>query len=125
MLVSLVIMLLPPSVLMLVTRSVDLGLEWEITTTVHRVAPDQAAFSVGIPLLPGERLLSAELEVEDGRVVVPFQAGSWDMTYVSRIEPVDRVMLTAPDLVRHAETWIVRASEMWHLEHSGVPAVYW
>ncbi len=107
-----------------VQRHIALGIDWEVETTVQRIAPDQAAFSVALPLLAGERVLASELMVKDGRITVPVQAGEWTTAWQSQLEPVDRVELTAPDLAGHAEVWVVQASPMWNLRFEGVPQVY-
>src|SRR2546429_26443 len=46
-----------------VMRDVRFDLDWSVTTTVERVAPQSAAFTVAVPLMPGESVLSEGLEV--------------------------------------------------------------
>jgi hypothetical protein len=107
-----------------VQRQLALGIDWEIETSVQRIAPDQAAFSVALPLMAGERVLSSELKVKDGRITVPMQAGEWTTAWQSQLDPAERIELTASGLTGHAEVWTVQASPMWNLRFEGVPQVY-
>ncbi|HET7843133.1 MAG TPA: hypothetical protein VFL14_03220, partial [Xanthomonadales bacterium] len=108
-----------------VVRSITLGIDWDVYTEVRRVAPAADAFSVELPLLPGEQVLSSELKVKDGRITVPFQAGAVSMSWTSRLDRAKaHLVLEAPALAGHAETWIVQATPMWNLRYSGVPPVY-
>lgn len=107
-----------------VVRSITLGLDWEIRTDVQRIAPAEAAFSVRVPLLAGEQVLTQDLEVEDGVATVPLQAGAWSASWISRIERAPTIELAAPELARHAEVWFVRANETWNVRFEGVPAVH-
>jgi hypothetical protein len=107
-----------------VVRRITFGIDWEVVTEVQRIAPDQAAFSVRVPLLPGERVLSSDLKVQDGQVTVPVQAGEGGASWSSQLERVDSLALAAPPLIDRAEVWLIEASPLWNLRHSGVAAVY-
>jgi hypothetical protein len=106
-----------------VTRELDLGLEWSATSTAERIAPEQAAFSVRVPLMPGERVLTSDLKVEKGELIVPVQAGEGSAAWESQLERRDTLVLEAPPLAHHAEVWRVVAGPMWNVVASGVPAV--
>ena len=107
-----------------VERTIDLGIDWSISTNVTRLAPEQAAFSVALPLLKGERVQSADLKVDDGRIVVPVQAGAGGAAWASQLDRADKIELEAPSLERHAEVWRIVVGPMWNVVASGVPAVY-
>ncbi len=108
-----------------VVRSITLGIDWDVYTEVRRIAPAGDAFSIELPLLPGEQVLSSDLKVRDGRITVPFQGGAGSMSWSSRLDRENaKLVLEAPALADHAETWIVQATPMWNLRYSGVPPVY-
>jgi hypothetical protein len=107
-----------------VERTLVFDLEWRVETRVTRIAPEQGGVSVVLPLLPGERVTSADFKVSDGRITVPLQAGEDTVAWSSQLDRADLVTLTAPSLAGHAETWRVLASPTWNLRFDGVPAVY-
>ncbi len=107
-----------------VERTLVLDLEWRVETRVTRIAPEQGGLSVLLPLLPGERVTSADYKVSDGRITVPLQPGEDVVAWSSQLDRADVVTLTAPSLAGHAETWRVLASPTWNLRFDGVPAVY-
>lgn len=107
-----------------VVRSITLGIDWDVYTEVRRIAPAGDAFSIELPLLPGEQVLSSDLKVRDGRITVPFQGGAASVSWSSRLDrSAPHLVLEAPALNDHAETWIVQATPMWNLRYSGVPPV--
>lgn len=106
-----------------VGRRLVLDLDWRIETDVSRLAPAGAAFSVRIPLLPGERPTQAGLDVEDGAVLAAFGAGQQQVTWTSTLERASSIALTAPALDARAEVWRIEASPIWNVVASGVPAV--
>src|SRR6185295_588653 len=67
-----------------VTRRVSLGLDWTINTTVERLAPEKGAFTMRIPLLDGESVLTEGMEVAaDRSVLVAMPAGVSAVTWTS------------------------------------------
>ncbi len=106
-----------------VHRYFDLDLDWSLRSVAMRLAPAEAGFSVNVPLVAGERVLSSELKVEGGRVVVPIQAGQASAEWLSQLPRTDTITLEAPTLNSHAEIWYVRASPTWNLQFAGVPVV--
>jgi hypothetical protein len=106
-----------------VTRDLDLDLDWSARTRVTRVAPAEGSFTIDVPLLPGEGVLTPGFEARAGVVTAAFGAGVDEVVWESRLERVDRFTLTAGDLAQRAETWRVVVSPEWHADFSGLPAV--
>lgn len=104
-----------------VTRSLDLGLDWNVTTEVTRLAPAEGGFTVRVPLLSGERVASAGVEVEDGRVIAAIGENASLTIWKGTLDQGDALRLTAPELTEHAEVWRVRVGPTWHVAFSGVP----
>lgn len=106
-----------------VVRTLLLDLDWRIETRVERIAPERGAFTVRIPLVPGERVASAGFERVDDALVVALQADQEAQVWQSRLDPSATLDLAAPELERHAEVWRVAAGPTWHVRGSGVPVV--
>jgi len=104
-----------------VERFVELDLDWSIRTRVTRIAPEQAGFSIEIPLIDGEKLLSESLQAGGGGVTVSFPPGVAEKTWTSRLERGENLDLSAGDLVAFSETWLLKVSPQWRVSLSGVP----
>lgn len=107
-----------------VTRELRFDLDWEVATTVQRIAPESGAFSIGVPLLSGERVTSEGFDVVNGAAQARFGDGDGAIGWVSRLEPVDALSLVAAELPQRAEVWKLVASPTWNVQASGVPGVH-
>ena len=112
---------LPPFVRL--ERSLQLGLLWELTTRVTRLTPQGAAVVLGVPLLPGESVTTADLRVEGGEVLVNMapDASTLEWTSVLPISPT--ITLAAAIGEPWSEVWQVEVGQVWHVEHEGLPTV--
>lgn len=107
-----------------VTRELRFDLDWEVATTVQRIAPETGAFSIAVPLLKGERVTSEGFEVVDGAVQLRFGDADGALVWGSRLEAVDALQLVAPVLTQRAEIWKLVASPTWNVRAEGVPGVH-
>ena len=57
----------------LVERQIELGLVWRVTTTVSRLSPKGRAVALQVPLLTGEKVVSAGRSVKKGAIEVQFE----------------------------------------------------
>jgi hypothetical protein len=105
-----------------VTRTLNLDVDWTVTTTVTRIAPDDGGFSVDLPLLPGEHPSGQDVRVHDGKISMTFNASENSVQWESRLDRSPALILEAPPLGRRAETWFVQAAPVLHIETEGVPA---
>lgn len=110
---------LPPYVR--VIRQLSFGVDWQVRTTVQRLAPEQGGFSVDVPLLPGEHPQGDDLVVHDGVLRASFSADTPQVGWTSRLDHAPTLSLTAPPLAERAEVWQVDAAPTWHVEAGGVP----
>lgn len=106
-----------------VTRSITLGLEWRVWTRVERRAPQSGGFTVAMPLLKGEHVVSPGFKLIDGKVEAAIADGSASVDWSSNLDKAAQLTLTAPALSDRAEIWRVVVSPTWHVEFSGVPGV--
>ncbi len=112
----------PPFVV--VTRELHFDLDWSLTTSVMRLSPADAAFSIAVPLLEGEQVMSTGFQVEKGVLMAPFGEGQSWVQWESRLDAVDVLSIAAPDQSARAEIWRLNVSPTWSVVPSGVPGVH-
>ena len=104
-----------------VYRTVELGLDWRVTTSVNRIAPVQGALTLELPLVAGETVVTDDMTVEDGHILVSMNPRQSSVTWQSNIPLTSPLELTAASGVAWTETWFVGVGTVWHAEFSGVP----
>ncbi|HKU15492.1 MAG TPA: hypothetical protein VJQ52_13930 [Steroidobacteraceae bacterium] len=105
-------------------RRVFMGLDWTVTTSVERLAPEEGAFTLRLPLLPGESVLTPGLQVNAEGVLVSMPSGASTVSWESALERVDRLQWTVAGSDQPwVERWEVVVSPTWHAEFSGTPAI--
>ena len=112
---------LPPFVRL--ERSLQLGLQWEITTRVTRMTPQGAAVVLGVPLLPGESVTTADLRIEAGEVLVNMAPDANTLEWTSSLPISPTITLAAAVNEPWTEVWQVEVGPVWHLEHASLPTV--
>jgi hypothetical protein len=104
-----------------VYRTVELGLDWRVTTSVTRIAPVQGALTLELPLIAGETVVTADMSVADGNILVSMNPQQSSVSWQSNIPRTSPLQLTAESGVAWTETWFVGVGTVWHAEFSGVP----
>jgi len=104
-----------------VTRTLELDLDWRVTTQVSRIAPVEGALSLRVPLLAGESVLTENLDVEDGELLVNMAPRQASVTWQSRLPRNADLRLDMPSGVAWTETWHVNAGSVWHVDFDGLP----
>ena len=105
------------------TRTITLGLQWTVTTTLERISPTGEPVHLQVPLLPGESVLSEDVKVKDAMAKVQLNPGQRSLTWNSSLERGNELTLKAPQDVPWVETWQLAPSNIWHLDIKGIPAV--
>ena len=106
-----------------VIREFRLGLDWSIATSVQRVSPSEAAFTIGVPLVPGESLLSEGLRVSpDNTVLVGLSAGEQTRTWNSSLRRADHLSIRLPMVPPRTEVWRFIVTPQWRVRFSNLPA---
>lgn len=103
------------------TRVLEMGLEWSVRTRIERVAPRDTAFTIQIPLLDDEAVLTSDIEVSGGVATVAFAAGQNAVAWTSRLPDVTSLTLTAATDGPWTEHWLIAIGPLWHAEIAGVP----
>lgn len=106
-----------------VRRTVLFDRDWSVSTTVSRRAPERGPISLAIPLLPGESVRTAGVQVQDGKVLVSIPAGEDAVSWDSFLERKAELVLTAAETGDYVEQWRYGASPSLHVEHAGVPSL--
>ena len=107
-----------------VERVLRLGLDWRVETRVTRLTPPDSAAALAIPLLSGESVTSAEVQVVDGRVQVNLAATESEFFWTSVLTQTTPLSLTAPTSNEWVETWRADIAPLWHAELSGLAVVH-
>ncbi|MES2041502.1 MAG: hypothetical protein V4495_27105 [Pseudomonadota bacterium] len=104
-----------------VTRRLILDKEWQVETTVSRLSPMGQPVLAQIPLLPGEAVTTAGLNIKDGKVAVNLGPQSDSMEWRSNLPQTAQLKLSLGQQSNWMETWVVAASGIWHLSTTGLP----
>jgi len=95
-----------------------------VQTTVERLAPEKGGFTLEIPLLAGESVLTNGIETNGGtRVSAGFDSGADEFSWRSGLAHGDTLSVTAAEGKPWSEVWIFSVSPMWQIAMTGVPAV--
>lgn len=107
-----------------IRREFSLDLDWSLQTTVERLAPEKGGFTVEIPLLPGESVLTSGIETNGGtRVSAGFDSDAAEIGWHSSLSQAGALALRAANDKPWSESWIFKVGPMWRVAFSGVPAV--
>lgn len=106
-----------------VERVINFGLEWTVTTRVIRIAPENGAISLKVPLLSGEHVLSEGLVVEDNAAIVNIRPDDSKMEWESKLDLTEHLQLIANTSPSYFETWQFNPSSYWRVEFQGLPPI--
>ena len=106
-----------------VARTLHFGFEPRAQTVVTRIAPASGAFSVIVPLMPGETMLDDEHSVADRDVTVDFPTDRKTASWNSRMDLNAELTLEAPPIAVRQEIWTLEGSDFWNYGHSGIVPV--
>ncbi len=112
---------LPPFVR--VERTLQLGLQWSVTTRVTRVSPTGAAILLEVPLIAGENVTTADLRVVEGKALVNLGPADQELEWVSTLEERSPLALTAPRSLAWVEEWRAEIALVWDPTFGGIPQV--
>ncbi|MET0412171.1 MAG: hypothetical protein ABW217_12795, partial [Polyangiaceae bacterium] len=108
----------------LVTRTLSLGVSWGVTTELRRVSPRGALIVARVPLLPGERVTSAEVPVEAGVASVRLAGDADSVSFESVLEPKSELALkAAPAESGYNERWVVRCGPIFRCDARGLAPI--
>lgn len=107
-----------------IDRSLELGLVWQVRTTITRLSPPGKAMALRVPLLPGENVLSSNAIVRDGAIEVRLGAQEKSFTWESGLAIADRLQLATRAEDSWVERWHLVASPVWNVAINGLPPTF-
>ncbi len=108
-----------------VDRNVELGLIWQVRTTVARLSSAGKAMALRIPLLPGESVLTPNAVVKDGFLEVRLGAQERSFAWDSELATADTLKFATRAEDTWVERWRLVASPVWNVTiGSGLPPVF-
>jgi len=113
---------MPP--LVRIERTLRLGLEWRVETTVSRMSPPGTPVVIKVPLITGESVLTDNVKTEQGQVLVSLGARDGQFAWESALAKAPEITLKAPDTTQWTEIWRADVSPTWHMELSGIAVVH-
>lgn len=107
-----------------VTRKIELGLEWVVTTQVHSLSGTAYPVILNIPLLDGESVITDNITVKDKHAVISLNNNRSAYSWTSKLNISNNIKLQASKNGLFIEKWILDASPVWHVNLSGIPVIY-
>jgi hypothetical protein len=107
-----------------VERRLELGLQWQIRTVIHRLSPPGKAVSLRIPLLSGENVLTQGRVVQEGGMEVRLGAQETEFSWESSLAPVESLTLATRPTDTWVERWHLVASPVWNVSLTGLAPVF-
>lgn len=106
-----------------IERELRFDVDWRMTTTVRRVAPNNGVIDLKLPLLEGERVLHG-VRAEDGMAQLRMAANSKQVRWQSRLTPREHLVLQASANDAWVEQWVLRAQRgRWNMRWEGVAPI--
>ena len=107
-----------------IERNLQLGLAWQVRSTARRLSPPGTAIALRVPLLPGEKVLSANTNVKDNLIEVRLGANDSEFAWESELAMTDQISLTANTDATWVERWRLVASPVWNVDISGLAPTF-
>lgn len=112
------------STLASVERRIELGLVWQVRTTVTRLSAAGKAIALRVPLLEGENVLSSNAQIKDGLIEVRLGAQQGAFQWESELTPSATLQLASGAADSWVEVWQLVASPVWNVSISGLAPVF-
>ena len=113
---------LPPFVR--IERTLEIGLNWQVSTRIVRLTPAGSAIVLEVPLLAGESVTTADVRVVGGKVLVNMGPQVSEAAWHSTLEQKSPLKLTADKSLAWIEVWRADVGPIWHATYGGIPFVH-
>ncbi len=107
-----------------VSRAIELGLDWQIKTTVKGLSDTDYPVIISIPLLAGESVVTDNIKIENKHAIITLNNKTKTVEWLSRLEKKDSIKLKASEQGKFTEKWSLLTSPIWHIEYDGIPVIY-
>ena len=105
------------------TRTLHLGIQWEVTTRIQRLTPPGQPAVLSVPLLKDASLTTEGILVEDQTAQIALAPNQTEARFSSTLPFSPSIVLTAPKQVPWTESWILDAAPLWNCTITGLTAV--
>lgn len=109
---------------LLVTREIELGLVWRVRTTVSRLSPAGRLATLRVPLLPGEKVVSAGRNIEGGIIEIRLGPDAKESSWEGELSPANELTLATQATDTWTEQWRLIASPVWNVSFAGLLPTY-
>jgi hypothetical protein len=106
-----------------VTRTFSFGVSWSVRTELERASPRGSLIVARVPLLPGERVTSADVAVAAGVASLRLVGDGDTVGFDSVLEPRPEIVLKAVANAGYSERWVVRCSPIFRCEARGIAPI--
>ncbi len=107
-----------------VSRTLHLGLQWEVSTRIRRLTEPGQPVLLSIPLLTDAAVTTAGVLVENGHAQVSLGPQETEARFTAALPIGPTISLTAPQGVPWTETWTLDAASLWQCSVSGLTVVH-
>jgi len=106
-----------------VTRTLNIGLDWEVQTRVQRLSGGGDPILATLPLLPGESVHSTGFEVDGEQIKIEMGSGQRELSWTSSLTKADQLKLATRTSFDWVEVWELNISPVWRIDSSGIPQI--
>jgi hypothetical protein len=107
----------------MLTRTFSFGVSWTVRTELRRVSPKGSLIVARVPLLPGERVTSADVATDAGVATTRLVGDADSVAFDSVLEPRPELVLTAVDRAGYSERWVVLCSPIFRCDARGMAPI--
>ena len=107
-----------------VERHIETGLTWQVRSTATRISSKGKAISISVPLLPDESVLTSDVKVQDGFVLIRMAADQESVSWTSDLPIGKDIQLVADKTKQWVERWHLVTSAVWNVAFAGLEPVF-
>ncbi|VAW65269.1 hypothetical protein MNBD_GAMMA11-333 [hydrothermal vent metagenome] len=107
-----------------VTRTIELGLDWQITTHVRGISGSAYPVIINIALLKGESVITDNIKVKEQQAIITLNNRNSSVKWISRLETGNQIKLHASEQGTFIERWMLDSGPIWHVSFDGTPVIY-
>lgn len=107
-----------------VSRTLRLGLQWEVDTRIQRRTKTGTPAVLSVPLLSGEAVTTAGIHVQEGSAQIAMGPEEVEKYFSGTLPVSPTIRLTAPKDVSWTEVWTLDAAAIWRCSFSGLTVVH-
>lgn len=107
-----------------VKRRLDLGVEWQVETTLTRLSKKGSAGVIEVPLLEHEQITTAGIKTQERQALVEFGPETERVRWRSSLGMHSPIRLEARGSSQYHEVWQLELSPLWHAQYAGTPLIH-